>query len=307
MYNENPILCRGCAFMMHVTFGTPFHSSTHPGTRARHLHARAATLQRSSVQRILLSMPLLLFLGGCGTSEGQTTPGVRSTVPSSTEPTADMQESLPPAGHAWVIFGTDTVTAEVARTPGEGERGSCIGRGWLRAGYALRLPGQPGEVVLDEEHVHTPGHRVHGREPPASWTSRPCSPRARRPIPLPRPPCSRWRFPSAGSRRRGWRRCRGQGGLRPRVSQLLTRRGEFRIAGIVNAPPTRARQPGAGGWARLATPEGRFDPPSREPAPGRPACPGEYPGAWSPPRHRDLLWPPSSSSWPQWRPRVTPG
>lgn len=123
MYNENPILCRGCAFMMHVTFGTPFHSSTHPGTRARHLHARAATLQRSSVQRILLSMPLLLFLGGCGTSEGQTTPGVRSTVPSSTEPTADMQDRLPPPGHAWVIFGTDTVTAEVARTPEEREQG----------------------------------------------------------------------------------------------------------------------------------------------------------------------------------------
>jgi len=33
------------------------------------------------------------------------------------------QERLPPAGHAWVIFGTDTVTVEVARTPDERAQG----------------------------------------------------------------------------------------------------------------------------------------------------------------------------------------
>jgi uncharacterized membrane protein (UPF0127 family) len=33
------------------------------------------------------------------------------------------QEQLPPPGQAWVIFGADTVQAEVARTPEERERG----------------------------------------------------------------------------------------------------------------------------------------------------------------------------------------
>jgi uncharacterized membrane protein (UPF0127 family) len=33
------------------------------------------------------------------------------------------QERLPPPGEAWVIFGTDTVQAEVARTPEEREQG----------------------------------------------------------------------------------------------------------------------------------------------------------------------------------------
>ena len=36
---------------------------------------------------------------------------------------ASGQERLPPAGYAWVIFGTDTVTAEVARTPDERAQG----------------------------------------------------------------------------------------------------------------------------------------------------------------------------------------
>jgi hypothetical protein len=33
------------------------------------------------------------------------------------------QENLPPPGQAWVIFGSDTVRAEVARTPEEREAG----------------------------------------------------------------------------------------------------------------------------------------------------------------------------------------
>ncbi len=36
---------------------------------------------------------------------------------------ASGQERLPPPGQAWVIFGADTVRAEVARTPAERERG----------------------------------------------------------------------------------------------------------------------------------------------------------------------------------------
>ena len=33
------------------------------------------------------------------------------------------QDRLPPSGHVWVIFGADTVQAEVARTPAEREQG----------------------------------------------------------------------------------------------------------------------------------------------------------------------------------------
>jgi uncharacterized membrane protein (UPF0127 family) len=38
-------------------------------------------------------------------------------------PSLSGQERLPPPGQAWVIFGADTVRAEVARTPEERERG----------------------------------------------------------------------------------------------------------------------------------------------------------------------------------------
>ena len=47
------------------------------------------------------------------------------------------QERLPPPGEAWVIFGADTVWAEVARTPEEREKGLMFrekldkGRGML--------------------------------------------------------------------------------------------------------------------------------------------------------------------------------
>ncbi len=69
----------------------------------------------------------LIPLAACGPSEGQ----VRSREASLTEnPPADTpagshsnQERLPPPGQAWVIFGADTVEAEVARTYEERERG----------------------------------------------------------------------------------------------------------------------------------------------------------------------------------------
>ena len=50
---------------------------------------------------------------------------------------ASGQERLPPPGQAWVIFGADTVQAEVARTPAEREKGLMFrenlanGRGML--------------------------------------------------------------------------------------------------------------------------------------------------------------------------------
>ena len=54
----------------------------------------------------------LVFLAACGSSEGQAQSDVVLT-----------QERLPPPGEAWVIFGPDTVQAEVARTFEEREQG----------------------------------------------------------------------------------------------------------------------------------------------------------------------------------------
>ncbi len=67
--------------------------------------------------RVRLLALAFLLLAACGPSEGQIQ--VNQEVP----PVAAEQERLPPAGHAWVIFGTDTVQAEVARTPEQRERG----------------------------------------------------------------------------------------------------------------------------------------------------------------------------------------
>ena len=76
----------------------------------------------------LLSSPasfllaLVLFLSACGPSQGQTPDTGESAAPASAQ-AAETQERLPAPGEAWVIFGTDTVTAEVARTAEEREKG----------------------------------------------------------------------------------------------------------------------------------------------------------------------------------------
>jgi uncharacterized protein len=68
------------------------------------------------------ALALLFFLGACGPSEGQIQ--VHEGAPSQ-EPGVfpAEQERLPPPGEAWVIFGADTVRAEVAQTPEQRERG----------------------------------------------------------------------------------------------------------------------------------------------------------------------------------------
>lgn len=54
-------------------------------------------------------------LAGCGSETGEGRP-VLDTVPG-------QEVRLPPRGMAWVIFGSDTVRAEVARTPEQRARG----------------------------------------------------------------------------------------------------------------------------------------------------------------------------------------
>lgn len=70
---------------------------------------------------------ILIFLFACGPSEGQLRSGEASLAESSPadapSSAASNQERLPPPGNAWVIFGADTVQAEVARTFEEREQG----------------------------------------------------------------------------------------------------------------------------------------------------------------------------------------
>ena len=72
-------------------------------------------------------MVLLLFFLGCGPSEAQVPGGSgRSSPQDHSEARASREtelQRLPPPGHAWVIFESDTVVAEVARTSEEREMG----------------------------------------------------------------------------------------------------------------------------------------------------------------------------------------
>ena len=71
-------------------------------------------------------LPLLLILAACGPSEGQVPPvaeGPAEGFAATPATPTHRQERLPPPGRAWVIFGADTVQAELARTPDERERG----------------------------------------------------------------------------------------------------------------------------------------------------------------------------------------
>ena len=73
---------------------------------------------------VFLLSPLLLL--ACGSSEGQVpSPGNPPSGDNGIESGTPyhLQERLPPPGRAWVIFGTDTVLVEVARTPEEREQG----------------------------------------------------------------------------------------------------------------------------------------------------------------------------------------
>lgn len=70
----------------------------------------------------LLTAGLLLVATGCGGSangEAQAGPG----EPGASVGTGASQTPMPPRGSAWIIFGSDTVVAEVARSAEERSRG----------------------------------------------------------------------------------------------------------------------------------------------------------------------------------------
>ena len=65
---------------------------------------------------------LALALGGCPAAGGNT-PDARAADRPVSDVGAPTSERQPPAGHSWVIFGADTVLAEVAATPDERAEG----------------------------------------------------------------------------------------------------------------------------------------------------------------------------------------
>ena len=84
---------------------------------------------------------ILISMAACGPTDGQVqaqgaSMAVNSTAEMAPNRSQD-QERLPPPGQAWVIFGADTVQAELARTYEEREQGLMFretldrGRGML--------------------------------------------------------------------------------------------------------------------------------------------------------------------------------
>ena len=64
-------------------------------------------------------LAMILTLSGCGAAQAESSRGGDTTAADRALPTT----TLPPAGYAWVIFGPDTVLAEVAATPDERAEG----------------------------------------------------------------------------------------------------------------------------------------------------------------------------------------
>lgn len=81
----------------------------------------------------------LLLTGASCTPAGGEAPGVPSDTP---EAVARVSQPRPATGHAWVIFGADTVVAEVARTPDERAEGLM---------YRQELPDGVGMIFVFED------------------------------------------------------------------------------------------------------------------------------------------------------------
>lgn len=78
--------------------------------------------------RAVFGLPLLFFAVSACTSADAVPAGARDAVATSAPATSPGTETsdagaYPPAGYAWVIFGTDTVVAEVAATADERAEG----------------------------------------------------------------------------------------------------------------------------------------------------------------------------------------
>lgn len=91
--------------------------------------------------RVLLLGLALIVPGGCASAEGED-PAASNGPESGIQASATDQERRPPPGRAWVIFGADTVVAEIARTPDERAEGLM---------YREELPDGTGMLFLFED------------------------------------------------------------------------------------------------------------------------------------------------------------
>ena len=73
---------------------------------------------------------------------------------------AQQADSRPALGKAWVVFGTDTVLAEVASLPEQRERG-LMNRDSVPDGTGMLFvfPNHEGAFLLDERHTSVTRHR----------------------------------------------------------------------------------------------------------------------------------------------------
>ena len=111
------------------------------------LRTRSPTPARPGRRALVLALALLVT-GACSPADGGTEgvgSSTRSGHPADTQPPS--RDRLPPRGHAWVIFGSDTVRAEVASTAGQREEGLMY-REHLEAGTGMLF-------VFDDEAIRS--------------------------------------------------------------------------------------------------------------------------------------------------------
>jgi len=113
------------------------------------IRKRGFEIRRPGGQRVrwsLLPVLMVLLSAGCASAEGED-PGDASAPEAEAQAASDQQERRPPSGRAWVIFGADTVVAEIARTPDERAEGLM---------YREDLPDGTGMIFLfDDSQVRS--------------------------------------------------------------------------------------------------------------------------------------------------------
>ena len=100
------------------------------------------TVQQSGMAIVLAA----LALSGCSRAEGDSAPARQAAQPAGAPQIAGAAAaaSRPAPGRAWVIFGADTVLAEVARTPDQRAQGLM---------YRQELPDGTGMLFVFEDNV----------------------------------------------------------------------------------------------------------------------------------------------------------